>query len=346
MNLKSFIKSLIQKVSQLEFTIKSYLLMGIFWSMLAFLLSIGSESMLFLSPLWAGVLDYGHLKPVSSLIFLFGAFLSFVMGLGYYILQKQIEVKAPMALLAFICFKLHHLGLVLGIAGVLGGFNKGRVLGEMPWLADDIFIAAFLGFPILVIIAFAGKKLKESSLLLLLLSLLGGLFYYVLGNFNFPTGLFTSSPLFAGVQDMALQEIYLSGLLYFVILAGLFGVLYYYVPLYYRSELYSSSIPVFVSLALLLLVPLGSMSGLVYTPTPSYLQSIGIFSSMALNFAMMAGGLNAKYSITRSGKSYRSDALGIMLRTGNFLFDSKRFGARSFGTAFYAGLVSLWDLCP
>ena len=324
MNFKTLIRNLIRQVSQLEFTIQAYLLLGIFWSMLGYLLLIASEAMLFLGPFQPGVLDYGHLKPLSSLILIFGAFLSFVLGLGYYILQERLGpksgVKVPMALAAFVCFKLHHFALLLGTVSVLIGFNKGRMLGEMPWFADDIFVPAFLCFPILVMIGFAGQKLKDISLSFLFLSLLGALFYYVLGNFSFPTGFFTSSPLFTGVQDMALQELYLSGLLYFVILAGLFGVLYYYVPLYYRTELYSSSIPVFVSLALLLLVPLGAMSGLVHTFAPSYLQSLGIFCSMALNFAMVAGGLNVKYSITRSstGKKYRSDAVGLMLRMGIF----------------------------
>ena len=329
MDFKNLIKNLIQKASRLEYTIQAYLFLGIFWSVLGSLLALASESMLFLPSPWPGLLDYGHLKPVSSLILLFGAFLSFVLGLGYYILQEHLEglgtklgtkLKATLSLAALVCLKLHHLSLLIGIAAVLGGFNKGRMLGEMPWVADNIFIPALLAFPVLLIIAFASQKskLKESSLLLIFLSLLGGLFYYLLGNFSFPTGLFTSSPLFTGIQDMALEQIYLSGLLYFIILASLLGLLYYYVPLYYKASLYSSSIPVFVSLALLLLVPLGAMLGLVHTAAPSWMQSLGIFSSMALNFAVMAGGLNAKYSITRSGKKYSSDAIGVMLRAGIF----------------------------
>lgn len=316
--LKRFIKGRIRRLFRIEFTVKLYLLGGIFWSVLGFLLSLGSELMLFSPPLIAGFLDYGHLKPLSSLVLLFGAFLSFLTGLAYSILRKQIEIKAPAALLAFICFKLHHLGLALGIVGIFLGLNKGRILGEMPWIADNIFALSLLGFPVILGFGFAGKRLKDPSLLLIFLSLIGALFYYALGNFNLPTGLFTSTSLFAGIQDMALQEIYLGGLLYFVILSGLFGLLYYYVPLYYRSELYSSSIAVFVSMVLLFLTPLASMAGLVHSFAPSWLQSLGIFSSMALNFAMMSGGLNAKYSITRSSKSYRSDSLGLMLRAGIF----------------------------
>ena len=325
MDLKKVVKYFIQKVSRLEYTIRSYLFAGFFWSLLAFLLILLSEGMLFFPSPWPGLLDYGHLKPVSSLALIFGAFLSFLIGLGYYILQKDVEkleskIKIPMGLLAFSCFKLHQVGLVLGIVAVLLGFNKGRMLGEMPWLADNIFLPSLLCFPLLLSITFLkqGSRLQESSLLFLFLSFVGGAFYYILGNFGFPTSFLSSTPLFTGIQDMSLQEMYFSGLLYFLILAGLLGLLYHYLPFYYKTTLYSSSIPIFLLLALLFLMPLGGLLGLLYSPVPSYLQSLGVFSSMALNFAVLAGGLNAKYSITRSNKQYRSDALGIMLGAGIF----------------------------
>ena len=321
------IKNLIRKPAKFSFIIRLYLLLGIFWSVVASLLILASEGLLFLPSPWPGFIDYGHLKPVSSLILLFGAFLSFLLGLGYSILEKDLDklgskLKLPMALLALFCLKLHQLGLLLGIISIFLGFNKGRMLGEMPWLVDSIFIFSLLCLPLLLVIGFLkqGLRLRESPHLLLFLSFACASFYYLLGNFGFPTGPFSSTPLVTGIQDMTLEALYLSGLLYFLIVAGLLGLLYYYVPFYYKTTLYSSSIPSFLSLSFLFLVPLGGLIGLLHTAAPVYLQSLGIFCTMALNFAVIAGGLNAKYSITRSDKKYRSDALGLMLRAGIFFF--------------------------
>ena len=277
--------------------------------------------MLFLPSLQPGILDYGHLKPLSSLALLYGGFLSFVLGLAYYILHTRIKIQGPMNLVAFICMKMHHFGLLLGILGVLFGFNKGREFGEMPWLADAVFFAAFLGFPILVIFGFwrSSEKFNDPSLLLMLIATLGGALSYILGNFSLPIALLDSSFLLTGSQDAVLQELYRSGILFFIIQSSLLALLYYIIPLYYKTELYSHSIPLFAAAALLGLTFLTSLSGLVHTSlVPAWLQSIGVFCAMALNFAVLAGALNARYTITRSSKRYHYDSIAFMLRAGMF----------------------------
>ncbi len=337
MKLKVHLKNLIKQSFVLENTIKTYLLLGIFWTFVGLLLSVWAESLLFLPNVSPGLFDYGHLKPVSSLALLYGAFFSFILGLAYHILHNQVKIEGPVALLAFICMKLHHLGLLIGLVAIFFGFNKGREFGEMPWLADDIFISVFLGFPVLVLVGFAraSKKLSDCpELLLLLIAVVGGGVSYVIGNFSLPVSLLDSSFLLTGIQDAGLQEIYRSGILYFIIQASLLGVLYYFVPAYYKTKLYSHSIALFVSLALLLLTFLSASVGLVHTSLPAWLQSMGIFCAMALNFAVLAGGLNARYTISRSSKQYHFDAISLMLRVGIFFLIVSAFLRAIFTTRF------------
>ena len=324
---KDIFTNSIQKTTQIHFTIKAYLGLGIFWSFIGFILLVLGDSLLFLPAFLPGFFDYGRLKPISSLILFFGAFLSLVLGLAYYILDKETKVKAPLAFFAFVSLKCHHIGLLFGTVMIFLGANKGREFGEMPWLADTLTVFAFLAFPIVSLITLGpSKKLFDTksanparlSLLFLILAFAGGFVSYLLGNLNLPSGWFASVPFFTGIQDAALQEVYWNGLLYFVIIGSLLGLLYYFIPLYYKTELYSSSIAFFVILSFLFFIPLSAGSGLVYTSAVSWLQSLGIFCTMALNFAVMAGGINAARSITRSSKKFHSDAVGLLLRTGIF----------------------------
>ena len=322
--MQALIQNLIKQISQLSFTIKCYLFMGIFWLFLGFLLSVWSTSMTFLPAFIPGVLDYGHLKPASSFILIFGAFLSFILGLAYSIMEDQAEDIANnkgVAFVAFISFKIHGLALLLGIISIFLGLNKGREYGETFWIVDNLLLLSFIIIPVLIFLSSRSsssiKKNLSTPLIFLLLAFVGALLSYILGNFNLPSGLMTSVPLFTGLGDAAIQELYTSGFLYYLIITGLFALLYYYLPFYYKTKLYSTSIPVFVAIAFLFLIPLSAMVGLVYTPIPSWLQSIGIFSCMALNIAVIAGALNASYSVSRSSKkNIRSDALGVMIRTG------------------------------
>ncbi len=310
---------LFQSVMGMNFTVQIYLYLGIFWTLVSLFFLLLAESFLFLPAFVPGILDYGHLKPVSSLTLLFGSFLSFVLGIAYYILDCEKKVGKGCAGFAFVCMKLHHLAVLAGVAFVFMGASKGREFGEMPWLLDNLMMPAFLAFPIICIVTCKGGFGQvSSSLLLLLFGMSSGAVSYFLGNFNLPSGLLTSSPLFTGIEDAVVQELYRNGLLYFVILTSLFALLFYFIPLYYKVDLYSHSTALFVCLAFLFLVPLSVGSSLFHTAYPSLLQSLGIFLTIAVNFAVLAGGFVAKYTITRSSKSYRSDAIGVLLRSGLF----------------------------
>ena len=307
---------------------KGYLYSAAFWLFVGLVLSFGTELLLFFKAPVPGLLDYGHLKPLVWLCLGFGCFYSFTWGLSYDILFRKSkgEQGHPFFIpaIALICLKLKDIAILLASVAILLGFNKGRDFGEMPWLMDQIFFLSLWGLPIVILLLFSLKSLRwdnsnpDFTIILLLVSAAGTLFYYILGNFTIPLGFLTSAPVTTGVEDMTIQALYTNGLLLFSIVTPVLALLYYYVPIYYKVELYSTSIPRFYLASLLLLSPFAAAVSLVYTVAPVWMQNVGVFTSIALHFALLAGGLNVHYTLSKSKKRFVSDYIGILLRFSLF----------------------------
>ncbi len=313
-------KNIFVKISDIRFTIKVNISMAFFWACLGLAFSLFSETQFFLPLSHPFYLHYGYLKPVALNCIFFGAFFGVLVAGFYYIASTKMNMSAPFSIAAFAFTKSHHFGILLSIASIFLGYNKGREMGEGFWLADHFLYLGLIGFPIVFSVAqvLSKKKIQDVVVGLMLLSSIAGALVFFLGNFSFPTGIATSVFPFTGLRDLSMQILYTNGLLYFVVILGLLSLLYYFYPLYYKVELYSQSIPVFLVGALLILTPLSVGASLLFTGAPILLRNIGIFTSISLNLAVLSGILNVKYTLKFSHKVFFSDALTLTIRLGVF----------------------------
>lgn len=312
------IKSLIKMVSDIEFTIKAYLIAGFFWALTAVLLATLNQVQFFLILDLPPALDYGYARPLFALTLIFGALLSLFFAAAYYIVKDVTGSNPKLSLAAWAGFKLHQFALLLGIITILAGYNSGREYGEMTWLSDNLLVLALLMFLITAIEALKSAGKTNMAATYSIVATAGGLIVYLLGNIGLPTGLLTSVPLFRGMEDAAIQEFYRTGVLGYFVLFPLFTMLYYFVPSYYKTTLYSERMAAFTVFGMLVMIPFAGAAGLALSAAPAFLQTQGVFTAIALAAAILAGGLNAQYTITRSGKYYISDSVGLMLRYGIF----------------------------
>ncbi|MCB1320514.1 MAG: cbb3-type cytochrome c oxidase subunit I, partial [Leptospiraceae bacterium] len=301
----------------INLTIKGYILTGMIWALLATILGLVNELQLMaLLPL-PDLLDYGHLRPVYTLLLIFGSLLSFFFAGSYWILQKETGAIL-LAPAGWVGFKLHQTALIVGVVFILLDANKGREYGELFWIADNLMALALVLF--LVTSVTAIKMAGKSGVVLtsIVVTAAGALVIYLVGNVNLPYSALGSVSPARGMQDAALQEAYRTGVLVYFILMPAFTLLYFFIPAYYKVGIFSESLFRFQVLAIIVLVPLAAGAGLVYSAAPEGLQTLGIVAGMALAVAIMAGGLNLHYSLTRSGKRFQSDALGLLIRFSLF----------------------------
>ncbi len=302
--------------------IRYYLLAGIFWLLVSSLVVVITRLYLVFPAFLPGMIDYGHLRPIYTSLLIFGGLLSLFIGLSYFILKNE-GYKLPKAAVyvAAVGFQLQQLALLGGVAGILFGFNKGREYGEFVWIVDAVLTSALILFCINILLALRNRKLTVISALIATAAIGNPLFYF-LGNFNFPYDLLSSSPLLTGLRDSTLQGIYRAGLLSYTIILPLLVLLYYFVSYHYKVSLYNRAIVYPLLGAIVILTPFSGAVDLVFSAAPTGLQTLGIVSFMALNFALLIGGLNIDFGLRYSSKPYHSDVIGFMLKAGLFLLIS------------------------
>ncbi|MEQ9366420.1 MAG: cbb3-type cytochrome c oxidase subunit I [Leptospirales bacterium] len=312
------IKNLITMVSDIEFTIRAYLIAGFTWALAAVLLASLNQVQFFLILDLPPALDYGYARPLFALALIFGALLSFFFAAAYHIIKTVTGANPKLALAAWAGFKLHQFALVLGIVTILAGYNAGREYGEMTWISDNLLVIALALFLATAIEALKSSGKSDMAATYSIVAAAGGLIVYLLGNIGLPTGPLTHVPLFRGMEDAAIQEFYRTGVLGYFILFPLFTMLYFFIPSYYKAPLYSERMAAFTVFGMLVMIPFAAAAGLALSAAPALLQTQGVFASIALAAAILAGGLNAQYTISRSEKHYASDAIGLMMRYGVF----------------------------
>ncbi|MCR9144947.1 MAG: cbb3-type cytochrome c oxidase subunit I [bacterium] len=312
------IKNLIKMVSEIEFTIRAYLIAGFTWALVAVLLASLNQIQFFLILDLPPALDYGYARPLFALTLIFGALLSFFFAAAYHILKSVTGENPKLALAAWAGFKLHQFALLLGIITILAGYNAGREYGEMTWISDNLLVLALILFLATAIEALKSSGKSDMAATYSIVAAAGGLIVYLLGNIGLPTGPLTHVPLFRGMEDAAVQEFYRTGVLGYFILFPLFTMLYFFIPSYYKTPLYSERMAAFTVFGMLVMIPFAGAAGLALSAAPAFLQTQGVFTAIALAAAILAGGLNAQYTISRSGNYYISDSIGLMLRYGLF----------------------------
>lgn len=312
------IKTLIKMVSDIEFTIKAYLLAGFTWAIAAVLLATLNQVQLFLILDLPAAFDYGYVRPLFTMSLIFGALLSFFFAGAYYIIKNVTGENPQLALAAWAGFKFHKLALLLGIITLFAGYNKGREYGEMTWISDNLLALSLLLFLITAISALKASGKSNIAASFSIVAGAGALIVFLLGNIGLPTGPLTSVTIFRGMEDAAIQEFYRTGVLGYFIIFPLLMLLYYFVPVYYKTPLYSERMAAFVVFAMVAMIPFAGAVGLGFSAAPAFLQTQGVFTAIALAVAVLAGGLNAQYTISRSGKHYISDSIGLLLRYGIF----------------------------
>ena len=295
-------------------SIKLFTGAGAFWAVVATTLGLLNQLQLFI---YAPAMEtFGILRPAYTAALILGSGLSFSLGAGYYIIQKSDKVEMKFEPLGIISFVVLQLGVLLGILTILGGASTGREYGEMTFHSDNLIALSLLVFLISLLIGLNAVEKPSVIANVIVVGAAAGLAIYFLGNVGLPFSPLHSVPLQTGLQDASVQEFYRIGLLSFIILMPLFAVLYYFIPAYYELPLYSEKMGTFQTLGMLTMGVLAGAGGLVYSGAPVGIQTMGMFAALSLAMAVLIGGFNAHFTVSRARGNVRSDSYGLFLRAG------------------------------
>ncbi len=289
--------------------IRYFTITGAAWTTVAFLWGFLAQLVIVLQIPVDTFVGYGILRPLFTQTLIFGALLSFIFAGGLYLIGKEPGSSQKWPVVSLVVFGLQNAAVLFGTLTILVGANKGREYGEYTFLSDGLIELSLIVFLVHALLSVKRGEHASPALTLLFVALAGTLATFILGNFSFPYRPLSSVPLHAGLRDAAVQEYYRTALLGFLIAAPTFALLYHVLPAYTKLPLFSESMVRFQAAAILLLAPLAGGAGLVHSAAPAGAATLGIFLTMSLCIALIAGTANLTYTVSRAATITKPDRL-------------------------------------
>ncbi|MBL8018532.1 MAG: cbb3-type cytochrome c oxidase subunit I [Leptospirales bacterium] len=290
--------------------ISLHVLAGVLWILAALVFGLLNQLQLMAGVPAPDVLGFGIIRPLFTTALIFGGWVGVITAASYFLLQKEGELKWQWVALAG--FALQQLALILGVVTILCGLNKGREYGEWSWLSDNLY---FLSLALFVVVALRSAKSEMTApSLYVLIGFTGGALTFLLGNLSLPYSPFGSSPITAGMPDASVQEFYRMGILGFLVLFPLFGLLYYLLPAHLKLPIYNDGAVKFQAVTMAFLIPLSGSAFLALGPGPQKTATAGIVFGIALSVVILMGTWNLLYTISRGPHAVELDRDGAFMR--------------------------------
>ena len=115
-----------------------WLIVGLVLAMIA---SIKFHAPAFLAD--CSLLTYGHVQPAANDAILYGFAIPASLGVMLWILARLSQVELVLPLVPFAAANIWHVGVLIGLAGILSGHSTGFLWLEFPRLASPLLFSAF-----------------------------------------------------------------------------------------------------------------------------------------------------------------------------------------------------------
>ena len=309
-------------------------------SVLAMIASIKFHAPVFLAD--CPCLTYGHVQPAADDALLYGFCIPAALGVMLWLFARLSQAPLCLPFVAVAGANLWHLGVLVGLVGILIGDSTGFAWLEFPRGGSVLLFAAFLLLAISAAGTFGARRERElyPSHWFLLAALLWFPWVYAAGN------LFLVAWPVRGVAQAAVDYWFANNLLFVWLgLAGL-GVAFYFVPKFAGRPLRSRYLALFVFWTFILF---GAGNGIpVRAPLPAWLPALStvaasltiipVLAVVAILWQTMRGSSSVESSLRTEESAQRA---GTAARGGPFCFI--RFGLAAF---VLAALMMIVMTCP
>jgi cytochrome c oxidase cbb3-type subunit 1 len=220
---------------------------------------------------------FGRLRPVHVNGVILGVFSAIFLGLVYYMVPKLAGIRMYKEEWSKYAVWLWNGTLIVSFLSLLLGFNKGLEVAEFPnplplGLAGALFLIAYQVFMTIA-------RRKEEKIYVSLWYIISALIWtgmnLLYGNLVLPY----TAP---GINNVALHGLYLHYVVGLWITPAGLAVIYFFLPASARTPLYSHRLSLIGFWSLAFFYPFVGIHHYLYSPVPTWTQTIAIFSSMML----------------------------------------------------------------
>jgi cytochrome c oxidase cbb3-type subunit I/II len=240
-------------------------------------------------------LTFGRLRPVHTNVGLFAFIGNAIFAAIYYSTQRLCRCRMWSGFLSQLHFWSWQAIIIAGAVTLPLGLTQGKAFAEFQWPIDIAFAIAWIGFfGINFLMTLIGRRERHMyvSLWFYLATLVTIALLHILNNLVLPLDLFQSLPLFAGVQDAAVQWWYGHNMIDFILIMPFLGLMYYFVPKAAERPIYSYRLAILHFWSLVMIGILAGPHHLHYTAMPQWLSTIGMIFGLMLWMPYWGGLIN------------------------------------------------------
>jgi cytochrome c oxidase cbb3-type subunit 1 len=272
------------------------------------------------------LLTYGRVAPAANDAILYGFCIPAALGVLLWIFSRLSNAPLALPIVPVVAANLWHLGVFVGLAGILIGESTGHPWLEFPRAAAVLLFAAFLLIAVTAAATFGLREKREAypSHWFLFAALL--LFPWIYSTANL---LLLGWPV-RGVVQSIIGWWFANNLVFiWLALAGI-GTAFYFLPKIANRPLASSGYTLFAFFSLLLF---GTWCGIPQgAPVPAWLPAASSFAATLTLMALVAIAIVTRKAVGGAKVDCPSGSFGFI-----------RFGMFSF---IVSGLMYLLTACP
>ncbi|HAN96642.1 MAG TPA: cytochrome C oxidase Cbb3, partial [Planctomycetaceae bacterium] len=178
-------------------------------------------------------LTFGRLRPLHTNAAIFAFAGNAIFAAVYYSTQRLCKARMWSDLLS----RLHFWGwqgiIVAAALTIPLGFSQGKEYAELPWPVDIAIAVVWLvifGGNFLMTLLNRRERHMYVALWFYIATIVTVAVLHVFNNLVVPTGILTSYPIYAGVQDAFMQWWYGHNAVAFFLTTPFLGLMYYFLP--------------------------------------------------------------------------------------------------------------------
>ncbi|MDX1565468.1 MAG: cytochrome-c oxidase, cbb3-type subunit I, partial [Phycisphaeraceae bacterium] len=276
--------------------VRMFLTAVMVWALVAFGVGLYIALELAVPALNLGVeyFSFGRLRPLHTNAAIFAFAGNAIFAAVYYSTQRLCKARMFHDGLSRMHFWGWQAVIVAAAVTLPLGLTQGKEYAELVWPVDILIAVVWIVFAI----NFFGTLIRRRerhmyvALWFYIATIVAITVLHVFNNLVVPTGLLSSYPIYAGVQDAFMQWWYGHNAVAFFLTTPFLGLMYYFVPKAAERPVYSYRLSIVHFWALVFIYIWAGPHHLHYTALPEWASSLGMLFSVMLIMPSWAGMLN------------------------------------------------------
>jgi len=293
-------------------TVLGFILSAIAWGVVGLLVGMLLATQMFLPAAnFAPYFTFGRLRPVHTNGLAFGMGVGAIFGLSYFIVMRLCKRPLLFPRLARVQLWLFNVGIAAAAVTLAMGYTQSLEYAELEWPLDIAIVVLWVMFAVNVFGTILKRREEQMyvSLWFIVATVLAVAVLYLVNNLSIPAGPLKSYHLFAGANSANVEWWYGHNAVGFVFTTPILAMFYYFLPKSTGLPIYSHRLSIVAFWSLVFGYLWTGSHHLIYTPLPTWLQTLGIVFTIFLIAPSWGSVVNGYYTVGQDWERMRTNYL-------------------------------------